>query len=126
MDTDVVSYVFKHDTRGRDFAPLLLGRSVAVSFMTVAELRLWARSRDWGPVRRDELETFLDRYAVLPWSDEASTLWAEVTDVARRAGRRIQTADAWIAATAIQYGLPLVTHNPKDYAGIERLRLLTA
>lgn len=40
---------------------------------------------------------------------------------ARRAGRPIQTADAWIAATALLYGATLVTHNAADFAGVPGL-----
>jgi predicted nucleic acid-binding protein len=47
-------------------------------------------------------------------------------DGARRQGRPIQTADAWIAATALHLGVPLVTHNPADYAGVSGLTVLTA
>ena len=36
-------------------------------------------------------------------------LWGEVTDSAGRHGRQILTADAWIAASALQMGVPLVT-----------------
>jgi predicted nucleic acid-binding protein len=44
---------------------------------------------------------------------------------ATRKGRPIQVADAWIAATALLYGIPLVTHNPADFAGVDGLRLIT-
>jgi predicted nucleic acid-binding protein len=44
---------------------------------------------------------------------------------ARANGRRIDTADAWIAATALLYGAPLITHNPKDYLGVPELKVLT-
>jgi len=40
-------------------------------------------------------------------------------------GRRLETADAWIAATAVLYDAPLVTHNASDYAGVPGLKLLT-
>jgi predicted nucleic acid-binding protein len=40
-------------------------------------------------------------------------------------GRPLLTADAWIAATALELDLKLVTHNPKDFAVIERLKLIT-
>ena len=44
--------------------------------------------------------------------------------VAQAAGRRIEVADAWIAATALPYEVPLVTSNPVDYADVPGLRLL--
>ena len=46
-----------------------------------------------------------------------------VADTARRNGRPIQTADAWIAATAIALDVPLCTNNREDYAGVDALRL---
>ncbi len=38
LDTNVVSYLFKGDTRALAYAPLLRGQRLAISFMTVAEL----------------------------------------------------------------------------------------
>lgn len=73
VDTDVVSYAFKHDTRGLSFAPLLLGRSTTVSFMTVAELRRWAISRNWGTARRESLNAFMARFSVFPCDDALCT-----------------------------------------------------
>jgi hypothetical protein len=43
---------------------------------------------------------------------------------AQAAGRRIETADAWIAATALLYDAPLVTHNGSDYVGVPGLKLI--
>ena len=43
---------------------------------------------------------------------------------ARRAGRRLETADAWIAATAMLYDAPLATHNASDYLGVPGLKIL--
>ncbi len=40
VDTDVVSYLFKGDTRAVGYEPLLAGRLRVVSFMTQAELYL--------------------------------------------------------------------------------------
>jgi predicted nucleic acid-binding protein len=38
-----------------------------------------------------------------------------------RRGRQIGWADAWVAATALLHGIPLITHNAKDYRGVDRL-----
>jgi predicted nucleic acid-binding protein len=69
---------------------------------------------------------FLERFTIVLVDRALCRLWAEVGDRARRRGRPIQTADAWIAATALSLGVPLVTHNPADYAGVDGLALLTA
>jgi predicted nucleic acid-binding protein len=41
---------------------------------------------------------------------------------ARKSGRRMETADAWIAATALLHDAPLLTHNKSDYLGVPGLR----
>ena len=40
-------------------------------------------------------------------------------------GRRIETNDAWIAACAIRYAVPLVTHNAKDVSNIPSLDVIS-
>jgi len=62
---------------------------------------------------------------VVPSSRDLVLKWAEVTVAARRAGRRLETADAWIAATAALYDAPLLTHNASDYLGVPGLKLIT-
>jgi tRNA(fMet)-specific endonuclease VapC len=42
-----------------------------------------------------------------------------------RKGRPIEDADAWIAAAALLYELPVVTHNPRHFQHIEGLKVLT-
>nr|WP_242051158.1 hypothetical protein [Nostoc spongiaeforme] len=51
--------------------------------------------------------------------------WAKVRANRQNAGRPISPQYAWIAATAIHYDLPLVTHNIKDFLEIPNLRLIT-
>lgn len=77
-----------------------------------------------GPDRLERLTTFLARFVIVLPDRALCRTWAEVMDSARRQGRPIGTADAWIAATAVARDLPLLTHNEADYAGVERLRLL--
>jgi len=125
VDTDVVSYVFRGDSRSAGFAPILNNRTLVISFMTVAELDRWAISRDWGPGRIATLERFLRRFVVQPFDRALCRRWAEVMDGARRQGRPIQTADAWIAATALHLNVPLATHNPHDYRGVIGLTVLS-
>jgi len=39
--------------------------------------------------------------------------------------RPIQTPDAWIAATALVYHVPLITHNRADYEMVENLEVIS-
>ena len=59
IDTDVLSYLFKRDTRGELYKPLLDGKLGVISFMTIAELTFWANFRNWGAQRKAELRAFL-------------------------------------------------------------------
>jgi predicted nucleic acid-binding protein len=126
VDTDVVSFQFKGDSRASLFDPHLAGRIPVISFMTLAELDLWALEHRWGPARKGRMARFLVRYLVHPYDRAMCLKWAEVTNAARRKGRPIQPADAWFAATALLAGVPLVTNNAADYAGVDRLTVLSA
>jgi predicted nucleic acid-binding protein len=42
----------------------------------------------------------------------------------KKSGKVIATVDAWIAATALAYEIPLVWHNGKHYSGVEKLTLI--
>ncbi|HXB73477.1 MAG TPA: PIN domain-containing protein [Candidatus Acidoferrales bacterium] len=96
-----------------------------ISFMTLAELDRWVLVAHWGEARRKRLHEYLERFVVLPYDHDLCTKWAEVTVAAQACGRRIDCADAWIAATALQAGAPLITHNRNDYLGVSGLVVIT-
>jgi tRNA(fMet)-specific endonuclease VapC len=126
VDTDVVSFGFKGDSRARLFHRHLVGRLGVISFMTLAELDRWALHRRWGEALRQRLDVFLGRYTLLDSDRGLCHLWAKVTHQADRRGRPIQCADAWIAAAALHLDAPLVTNNPSDFASLSGLSVLTS
>ena len=67
VDTDAVSYLFRGDTRAEYFRPYFLHRTLAVSFMTVAELYYGAYKARWGTNRIVQLENHLRNYVVVPY-----------------------------------------------------------
>ena len=125
VDTDVVSFLFKNHPIGLRYDPELAGRIVLISFMTVAEVERWAIQYLWGQHRLHWLHLYLNRFTVVPSSPDLCRKWAEVMVAAQAAGRRIECADAWIAATASLYSVPLVTHNRGDYLGVSGLTLIS-
>jgi tRNA(fMet)-specific endonuclease VapC len=89
------------------------------------ELAQWALLSNWSAKRSEWLRVFLGRFVIVPSSRDLVLKWAEIMVAARRNGRRLETADAWIAATAMLYDAPLLTHNAKDYLGAPGLKLIT-
>jgi predicted nucleic acid-binding protein len=126
VDTDVESMLFKGDSRALHYRSHIAGRLLAISFMTLAELERWSLERNWGTSRTAELKLHVRNYTVLPASRELCAQWARISFEARKKGRPIQTADAWIAASALHYQVPLITNNSADYTSIDGLQVLTS
>jgi tRNA(fMet)-specific endonuclease VapC len=125
VDTDVVSFLFRGDSRADLYAADLAGRRLYISFMTLAELRRWGILHAWGQRRRAALEAHLQRF-VVDWPDDAlCTKWAEVMVETQRGGRRMGIADAWQAATALVNAMPLVTHNRADFLAVPDLEVIS-
>ena len=75
--------------------------------------------------RRKELDNWVEvtlRYwfagRILPVNERIAELWGRLSGDSQRRGRTISTADGLIAATAIEYGLTIVTRNVRDFAGL--------
>ena len=126
VDTNVLSFLFKGDTRAKLYAPLLEGNRLAISFMTVAELFEWAAVRRWSEQRTRQLEQALAAYVIIPVDVELCRIWGNLRAEQQSKGQTIASQDAWIAATALRYGLTLVTHNPSDFEQIENLNIASA
>jgi predicted nucleic acid-binding protein len=125
LDTDVLSFLAKADTRATLYSSALLGKRLCVCFQTVAELRLWALVRRWGASRREALDALLEQFVVLPYDSIMAQHWADVTAHRRRLGRPIDCGDAWIAASALRHDAALLTHNAMDYTDIPGLNLIS-
>lgn len=123
VDTSVVSYLLKGHSLAPRYWEYLRGRSLGISFMSVAELYRWSLIRSWGERKTSELREHLRNYIVLPYDDAMSWEWARIMT---RRGRPISSEDAWIAATAVLHRVPLVTHNPGHFRAIDGLEIITA
>lgn len=123
VDTNVVSFILRGDSRGEDYRPHLEGKTLAISFMTVAELYEGAYRARWGKRKMSKLEDELKNYLVIPFSNNVCLCWAKLR--AERKSAPISVDDGWIAATALAHNLDLVTHNPGDFHGITGLRIIS-
>ncbi len=124
LDTNIVSYLFKKDSRATAYLPHFQGQRLHISFMTVAELYRWPFERNWSEARKHQLESFIrSRFVVLPFDSHLAWAWAELVGRTMRA-QPMSLADSWIAATALHHQMPLATHNAKHFKNVPGLTLI--
>jgi tRNA(fMet)-specific endonuclease VapC len=124
-DTNIVSYIFKKDTRGDLYKPHLEGKVAVIATQTLAELELLPLQNNWSRSRHGELRENLKNYTFIEANKEICLKWAEVRFEAKRTGKPVSVADAWVAATALAYSIPFVTHNYKDFENISDLQIIS-
>jgi tRNA(fMet)-specific endonuclease VapC len=83
-------------------------------------------AKNWGTQRRELMSRFLSRFKPLFPDIDTANQWARIKSGREKKGRPISFPDAWIAASALQLNIPLVTHNASDYEEIDGLTILTA
>jgi predicted nucleic acid-binding protein len=101
--------------------------SVAVSAITIGELRLGVLAAPDDAVRALRLRTLTRALAFdpVPVDDSVAIAWAELRAALRAVGRKMPLNDSWIAATAIAHGLPVATQDDDydDVPGLEVVKL---
>lgn len=120
VDTCVLSYLYNGHPLAENYRSHLEGNTAVISFMTLAELHYGTLNNNWGDSRRADLMTHVAHgYVLYPFNRALCQQWAVVRDETRRLGRQVAVADSWFAATAMLYGIPLVTHNYSDFEVLE-------
>ena len=115
LDTTVTSLMLNQNPLLALYYTHLQNVTWLISFQTVAEMRYGARKANWGAGRQEILEQFLQRFHIVPSTNELAYLWADIKVDSQRAGFLLEAGDAWIAATARQFDAPLLTHD-KDFS----------
>ena len=84
---------------------------IVVTPIVLGELKAGFSMGKHKEKNRRELSRFLQspRVAVLPLDEETSERWAVIVSSLRRVGTPIPTNDLWIAASAMQHGVAVLT-----------------
>ena len=103
----------------------LLSASAYVSPMVLSELRVGvvvATQSDLAVARQKTLTRALS-LECLPITQDTALLHAQISTEVRSLGNvRVRPHDLWMAATAIEHDLTLLTCNSRDFADIRGLR----
>lgn len=94
VDTDVVSFLYKKDTRAVRCEPHLLGKIRVLSAQARAEFHIWPNERNWGEPRREQLEQFLSHYLVEYPNERICQIYGEMVASARKRGFQVPEGDA--------------------------------
>lgn len=116
--------VFIAQETGRDLGDL--PEEVAVSVVTAAELELGvlrAKDTDTRARRLATLAQVRATYPLLPVDAETASCFARIAAAELEAGRRIRRHDAWIAATALRYGVAVATQDA-DFSAFESVTVV--
>ncbi len=84
---------------------------IVMSPIVLGELRAGFLQGSKREMNERELRTFLEspRVSVLTVNEETADRYAAIRVTLKRAGTPIATNDTWIAASAMQHGLPILT-----------------
>jgi predicted nucleic acid-binding protein len=119
--------IFIADESGRPLRTDVLPDRLAVSVITVGELRAGVLAASDLATRDRRLSTLAAVLALdpVPVDEEVAGAWARLRVALRDMGRRMGVNASWIAATAIALGVPLVTQDD-DLGGVPGLRVIRA
>lgn len=116
VDTDVFSALFLRqsivDPRAERWRERLIGRPIAISFQTRAEVLSGARIKGWGQRWMNVVVRALEQTPTIHTDDDVVNAYANLTAECQRSGHglhdKVHTADRWIAACAIAKGFDLL------------------
>jgi len=130
LDTDVFSFLLlrQEDTRSSLYRSHVRNRIIVISYPTVGELYYWTERRKWGAEKLGRVEDAIRAAIIVRYDLEICRTYAQLKSALRNPSgshKVIGDNDLWIAACAVRYGIPLVTHNRRHFEGIPGLNIIS-
>ena len=122
LDTDISSYIIKRrpGTLVERFEKH--AETLNVSVITAAELRFGAEKAA-RPKLAELVEAYLDRLAILDWTNEVTHHYARIRSALKRSVNPIGNMDLLIASHAVTHGMTVVTNNLKHFSNVPGLKV---
>lgn len=121
LDTSIVIELFKGDQEVLNF--LDKQQNVFIAAAVLAELYLGAYRSANVQKHIEQIKAFLLQCTVLSADQATAEACAKVKAALLKKGKPIPENDIWIAATALQYDLPLYT-NDKHFSEVDNISLV--
>ena len=123
LNTDTcIAIIKKHPTALKKLRGKSIGQ-VGISSITLAELAFGAEKSSRPKDARAALDDFLLPLEIVAFDEHAAIRYGEVRGSLARRGKPIGPLDTLIGSHAHLMDATLVTHNTREFAQIEGLRL---
>lgn len=109
LDTNALSAFVDGD---RSVGEVLVSQArAAIPVIVLGEFRYGIAESRHRRAYEAWLDAHLHRFELLPVTEETTFSYAQLRVALRRSGRPIPANDAWIAALALQHGLPILSRD---------------
>ena len=123
LDTDTCVFCLRGREVARERVRAVGAAAIAVSAITLAELRYGASCSVQREANHQAIDDFISGIAVLDMDSAVAAVFGDLKSQLRQQGMLIEDFDLAIAATALVYDLVVVTNNEKHFSRIAELRL---
>ncbi|MBE6105723.1 MAG: type II toxin-antitoxin system VapC family toxin [Anaerovibrio lipolyticus] len=96
---------------------------ILISSITVGELEYGAAKSNWGERTRHTVRTFLASFDILLFTADHAIVFGLQRANLAASGTPIGVLDLMIASQGVASDLTVVTHNTREFARVEGLRL---
>jgi tRNA(fMet)-specific endonuclease VapC len=124
LDTDICIYWLRGNAKIREHLVVVGPQSVAVSTITLAELRYGAACSARAEDNHNAIDDFVSGLTILELTTGVARQFGGIKALLRAQGNLIEDFDLLLAATAIEYDLTLVTNNTAHFDRVPRLKLV--
>lgn len=123
LDTDTCVYALRGRAAVRERLAAIGPEAVAISIITLAELRYGAACSTRPTENHQTVDDFVQGLHLLGMDTATTRLFGELKAALRQKGELIEDFDLVIAATALTLDLTLITNNVNHFRRIPGLHL---
>jgi len=124
LDTNICIYIIKQKPEKvfKRLRKLTVGQ-VGISSITYSELYYGVAKSKAVSQNEAALQQFVGPLDVIPYPEEAASIYGEIRAGLERQGKSIGPLDTLIAAQARHQGLTLVSNNMKEFSRVPNLKV---
>jgi tRNA(fMet)-specific endonuclease VapC len=123
LDTDTCVFWLRGKPSVREHLQAVGPEAVAVSIVTLAELRYGAECSDRVAGNHSAIDDFIAPLRIMDVDTRTARAFGEIKAKLRRSGSLIEDLDLVVAATVHTHDLILVTNNQDHFGRVPGLRL---